>query len=64
VNRNLCIVINSRWPEVISHHNLWEKMKDMKVDRHTLRKPNDIKKAALEGNPQGTRKRGHPRTVW
>jgi hypothetical protein len=25
VNRCFHIIINSRWPEVISNHNLWEK---------------------------------------
>jgi hypothetical protein len=32
---------------------------------HTLRKPpSDISRAALEWNPQGTRKRERPRTRW
>jgi hypothetical protein len=32
---------------------------------HTLRKPpSDISRAALEWNPQGTRKRGRPKTTW
>jgi hypothetical protein len=31
---------------------------------HTLRKPSDITTTALEWNPQGTMKRGCPRTVW
>jgi hypothetical protein len=32
---------------------------------HTLRKPtSNNTRAALEWNPQGTRKRGHPKTRW
>jgi hypothetical protein len=32
---------------------------------HTLRKsPRDVIKTTLEWNPQGTRKRGRPRTTW
>jgi hypothetical protein len=32
---------------------------------HTLRKPpSDISRAALEWNPQGTRKRVRPKTTW
>jgi hypothetical protein len=76
VNTCLPIIINSRWPEVISNHDLWEKTKQKPISTeiqkrkwkwigHILTKPpSDISRAALEWNPQGTRKRERPRTRW
>jgi hypothetical protein len=69
------IIINSKWPEIISNHDPWgnpqaeahinrnlkKEMEKWKWIGHTLRKPSsDNTKAALEWNPQGTRKRGRP----
>jgi hypothetical protein len=40
------------------------KKRKWKWIRHTFRKlPSDFTEAALEWNPQGTRKRGYPRTT-
>jgi hypothetical protein len=69
VSRCLHIIINCRWPEVILNHDFGGKKqaerRKWKRIGHTLRKsPSDIKRAALEWNPQGTRKRGRPRTTW
>jgi hypothetical protein len=44
-----------------SPHQQKLKKRKWKSTGHTLRKPNDITKAALEWNPQVTRKRRHPR---
>ena len=52
---------------------LWEKSNKVPVQQeimrkkwawigHTMRKKSDITKESLEWNPQGTRKRGRPRT--
>jgi hypothetical protein len=76
VNRCLRIIIKSRWSEVISNHDPWvevqaqahinrNKEKEMEVIGHThIKPPSDIARAAVEWNPQGTRKRERPRTTW
>lgn len=76
VNRCLRRILRIRWPEIISNAELWsttkvEQMKPLIKRRkwnwigHTIRRPaGDIARAALDWNPQGTRKRGRPKQTW
>ena len=66
----------SYWPEVISNKDLWIrtgqepnittiKRRRWKWIGHTLRKgERNIARHAMDWNPQGTPKRGRPRTTW
>ena len=76
INKCLRRILNICWPEVISNEDLWEKTQQCRIEEsikrrkwkwigHTLRKPeNNIKRSALERNPQGFRRRGHPKQSW
>ena len=76
VNRCLRRILKIRWPETIRNEELWrrtncEQMKVVIKRRkwnwigHTVRRPvGDIAKTALDWNPQGTRRRGRPKTTW
>ena len=75
-NRCLRNILNIRWLEVVSNEELWNKAKQthikMEIKKrkwgwigHTLRKPvYNISRQALEWNPQGNRKVGHPKQTW
>jgi hypothetical protein len=64
------------WPRVISNEKLWEMSGQININKeirqrkfgwigHTLRKDDSEPcKAALQWNPQGTRRRGRPRNAW
>ena len=76
INKCLKMNLNIRWPEVISNEELWGRTHQSRIKEsitrrewkwigHTLRKPeNIITRSALEWNPQGFRRRGHPRQSW
>jgi hypothetical protein len=69
-------IINIRWPEIISNEDLWKianqqpiaiqiKRRKLLWMGHTLRKPaGSIEKSVLDWNPQGARRRGHPKETW
>ncbi|BFZ15827.1 hypothetical protein BsWGS_18866 [Bradybaena similaris] len=64
------------WPDTISNNRLWERTNQLPAGEeirrrrwrwkgHTLWKPqNSTTRQALKWNPQGKRKRGHPRNTW
>ena len=64
------------WPNIINNEELWRTTKcdQMKVlikrrkwnwIGRTVRRPaGDIARNALDWNPQGTRKKGRPKTMW
>jgi hypothetical protein len=64
------------WPRVISNEKLWEMTGQININKetrqrkfgwigHTLHKDeSELCKAALQWNPQGTRRRGRPRNSW
>jgi hypothetical protein len=72
----LRIIINRRWPDMISNENLWDvtnqkaivnqiKQRKWCWTGHTLRKTEGaIERAALDRNPQGASRRGRPRKTW
>ena len=76
INKCLKMILNIRWPEVISNEELWGRTHQSRIEEsikrrkwkwigHTLRKPeNNITCSALEWNPQGFRRRGCPRQSW
>jgi hypothetical protein len=75
VNRCLRYILRIWWPNIISNKNLWRvTSQDINLEirkrkfiwiGHTLRKENgEILKATLLWNPQGSRKRGRPKTSW
>jgi len=76
INKCLRKILNIRWPEVISNEELWETTQQLRIEKsimrrkwkwigHTLRKPeNNITRCVLEWNPQGSRRRGHPKKSW
>ena len=75
---NTCLrrILKIRWPETIRNEDLWQRTKQRPADGeikmrrwrwigHTLRKPaTNVTRQALKWNPQGTRRRGRPRTTW
>jgi hypothetical protein len=76
VNRCLRYVLRIRWPKIISNNDLWEATDqediNLEIRKRTsrwigyiLRKEDvEIPKAALQWNPQGSRKRGKPKNNW
>jgi hypothetical protein len=76
VNRCLRYIMKIWWPRVISNEKLWEMTGQISINKeirnrkfgwigHTLRKDySELCKAALQWNPQGTRRRGRPRNSW
>jgi hypothetical protein len=75
VNRCLRYILRIWWPNIISNKDLWRvTAQDINLEirkikfrwiGHTLRKQDgEIPKAALLWNPQGSRKRGRPKTRW
>lgn len=76
INRCLRKILRIFWPATISNSSLWLitqqqpiqseiKRRKWKWIGHTLRKPaNDIAKAAIDWNPQGSRRRGRPANTW
>lgn len=76
MNRCLRRLLRVFWPNTITNEELWRVTKQEPVCiqirkrkwgwlGHTLRRPaNDIARGALDWNPQGTRRRGRPRTTW
>jgi hypothetical protein len=64
------------WPKIISNKDLWRAtgQEDINLEigerkfrwiGHTLRKQDgEVPKATLLWNPQGSRKRGRPKTSW
>ena len=72
INKCLRMILNIRWPEVISNEQLWGRAHQSRIHEnikrrkwkwigHTLRKPeNSITRSALEWNPQGFRRKGRP----
>lgn len=76
VNRCLRRILGIWWPNIISNELLWMRtdMKDVNYEirkrkfgwiGHTLRKPPaEICRQALTYNPQGSRRRGRPKTTW
>jgi hypothetical protein len=75
-NRCLRYILRIWWPNIISSKDLWRvtDQEDINLEitkskfrwiGHTLRKEDgEIPKAALQWNPQGSRKRGRPMTSW
>ncbi|XP_073714068.1 uncharacterized protein [Misgurnus anguillicaudatus] len=75
---NSCMrkILQIRWPNTISNHDLWQKTNQLPAEDeilkrrwrwlgHTLRKPaSNITRQALNWNPPGKRKRGRPRNTW
>ena len=69
-------ILQIRWPETIPNEDLWEqtrqKPKEIQIKTrkwrwigHTLRKTEGaVEKQALDWNPKGARRRGHPRITW
>jgi hypothetical protein len=76
VNRCLWYILRIWWPNIISNKDLWRvtgqedinleiRIRKFRWTGHTLRKEDgEIPKAALLWNPQGSRKRGRPKTSW
>jgi hypothetical protein len=76
VNRCFLRILKVYWPAVISNQQLWQTSNqeptELEIKRHkwkwlghTLRMPQtDINRAALEWNPQGSRRRGRPTNTW
>jgi hypothetical protein len=76
VNRCLRYILRIWWPKIISNTDLWRVtgQEDIHLEimkrkfrwiGHTLRKEDrEVPKAALLWNPQGSRKRGRPKTNW
>lgn len=75
-NRCLRSILKIWWPNVISNDDLYRKCnidpissiikrRKWKWIGHTLRKdPNEICRQALDWNPQGSRRKGRPKTTW
>jgi hypothetical protein len=73
-NRCLRYILRIWWPKIISNKNLWRvtgqedinleiRKRKVRWIGHTLRKEDgEVPKAALLRNPQGSRKRGRPKT--
>ena len=76
VNRCLRYILRIWWPNIISNKDLWKAtgQEDINLEirkrifrwiGHTLRKEDrEIPKAALQCNPQGSKKRGRPKNSW
>lgn len=76
INKCLKRILKIYWPNTIRNEHLWsetgfERMELMIRRRkwnwigHTLRKPvGDIARSSLDWNPQGSRRRGCPKTTW
>jgi hypothetical protein len=76
VNQCLRRILKIYWPAVISNQQLWQTTQqeptELEIKRckwkwlgHTLRRPQtDINRAALEWNPQGSRRKGCPTNTW
>ena len=76
VNRCLRYILRIWWPNVISNKDLWTvtgqedinleiRKRKLRWIGQTLRKEDgEIPKAALQWNPQGSRKRGRPKNSW
>jgi len=76
LNIDLYLNFIIRWPNVISNKDLWRvtgqedinleiRKRKLRWIGHTLRKEDgEIPKAALQWNPQGSRKRGRPKNSW
>ncbi|XP_068631969.1 uncharacterized protein [Battus philenor] len=76
VNNCLRRILCTYWPEKVSNVDLWKCCGEMPIDqqikRHKwnwighrlLRDPDHILRQALEWNPQGKRRRGHPKQTW
>jgi hypothetical protein len=78
VNIDLCLryIMRIWWPRVISNEKRWEMTGQININKeirkrkfgwigHTLRKDDSEPcKAALQWNPQGTRRSGRPRNSW
>lgn len=75
-NRCLRRILKIFWPSTISNNDLWMTTGQSSIASeilrrkwnwigHTLRKPQeDLARAALEWNPQGSRRRGRPAQTW
>jgi hypothetical protein len=76
INQYLRRVLKIRWTDRVRNETLWERTGEEPIEiqilrrkwrwiGHTLRKPvNNITRQALRWNPQGKRKRGHPKNSW
>jgi hypothetical protein len=76
VNRCLRYILRIQWLKIISNKDLWRVtgQEDINLEirkrkfrwiGHTLRKEDgEVPKAALLWNPQGSRKRGTPKSSW
>ena len=76
VNWCLRYILRIWWPKIISNKDLWRTtgQEDINLEfrkwkfrwiGHTLRKEDgEVPKADLLWNPQGSRKRGRPKTSW
>jgi hypothetical protein len=76
VNRCLRRILKIYWPAVISNQQLWQTTKqeptELEIKRrkwkwlgHILRRTQTaINRAALEWNPQGSRRKGRPTNTW
>ena len=76
INKCLKMILNIRWPEVISNEELWGRTHQSRIEEsikrrkwkwigHTLRKrENNITRSALQWDSQGFRRRGRPRQSW
>jgi hypothetical protein len=76
VIRCLRLILRIWWPNIISNKDLWrvtgQEDINLEIGRrkfrwigHAIRKEDgEIPKAALLWNPQGSRKRGRPKTSW
>lgn len=76
INRCLRRILRIFWPNTISNNDLWQRTEtsDINIEirrrkygwiGHTLRKaPGEVCHRALLYNPQGTIRRGRPKTTW
>ena len=75
VSKCLRKILRIFWPDQIMNRALWKRTNQPRIDLqirkrkwgwlgHTLRKPSDIARQALEWNPQGKRGRGRPKNTW
>ena len=76
VNKCLRIILKSRWYDLVSNKELWERAAQAPIKQqiakrkwrwigHTLRKPAKcIARQALKWNPQGSRSRKRPKETW
>ena len=76
INKCLRRILQLAWSDRVSNIELWQRSGQTSVEKairrrkwnwlgHTLRKPScTITRQSLTWNPQGRRKRGHPRNTW